>query len=70
MGEVPHSLYFEMLNLTVTLAKHFDMTPFELNKQDFDEVIEFVNYFIEKGVEPEEQKKAAPEPIYDGFWDF
>lgn len=59
-----------MLHLTVNLARQFEMTPFELDKQDYDEVIEFVNYFIEKGVEPEEQKKAVPEPIYDGFWDF
>lgn len=56
------------MELTITLAKHFDMTPFDLNREDLFEVIDFINYFIDKGTET--KKKPPEQPISDGFWDF
>lgn len=50
------------------MAKHFEMTPFELNRQDMGEVIDFINYFIDKGTE--KKQKPSEQPISDGFWDF
>lgn len=44
------------------------MTPFELYKQDCDEVIGIINYFLEKS--EAEEKKPKPPAVEDGFWDF
>lgn len=40
----------------MTLCRFHNMTPFELFKQDTDEVIMIINYYIEKG----EDKKVEP----------
>ena len=65
MGEIPHSLYYEFMELTITLANRFQMTPFEILKQYCDEVIDIVNHIIEKS---EENKPITPKQ--DNFWDF
>lgn len=41
----------------MTLCRSHRMTPFELFKQDADEVIEVINYYIEKG----DGKEATPQ---------
>lgn len=50
----PKSLCFELVDFTYELAKAFNVLPFEIFKQDKDEVIMLINYLIEKGEdEPE-----------------
>ena len=39
------------MDFTCELSKLYSVTPFEIFKQDKDEVIMLVNYFIEKGQE-------------------
>lgn len=49
------------------------MTPFELFREDCEEVILIVNHFIEKGSTGGENTttKTTPENNFnDGFWDF
>ena len=62
-----HSLYFEFMDCTFTLADRYHITPFELYQQDCEEVIMTINFFVAKADEKDDDKK---EPIYDGFWDF
>lgn len=54
------------MDFTVELAKSFNMTPFEVLKQDKDEVIMLINYFIEKSeTETEETTHVnAPKKTY------
>ena len=48
-------------------------TPFELMAQEVDEVILFINYFIEKSeqkeIEVAPKKEETKRPMID-FWDF
>ena len=37
------------MDFTVELSKVYNVTPFEIFKQDKDNVIMLINYFIEKG---------------------
>lgn len=37
------------MDFTCELSKLYEVTPFEILKQDKDEVIMLVNYYIEKG---------------------
>lgn len=37
------------MDFTVELSKSYNVTPFEIFKQDKDSVIMLINYFIEKG---------------------
>lgn len=48
-----------MLSTTVTLARSFNVTPFEIMAQDCDEVIMLINYFLKKA-EVEPSTEAAP----------
>lgn len=62
------------MDFTVELSKLFNLSPFEVLKQDKDEVIMLINYFIEKGdttnyVAPKEVTNAKTSAS-DGFWDF
>ena len=68
MGDSPHSLFFEFQELSITIADRFHITPFELYKQDCGEVIDLINYFLEKS--EAEEKKPKPPAAEDGFWDF
>lgn len=57
-----------MIELSVTIADRFRMTPFELYREECDEVISLINYYLEKDTP---KKTAKPKPMnYDGFWDF
>ena len=56
----PKSLYYELLDFTFELAKAFNALPFEVFKQDKDEVIMLINYLIEKG-DTEEYKTEIKE---------
>lgn len=49
------------------MADRFRITPFELFRQECDEVISLINHFLEKGA-PERKPKADTQN--DGFWDF
>lgn len=42
------------MDFTCELCKLYSVTPFEIFKQDKDEVIMLVNYYIEKGQENEQ----------------
>ena len=56
-----------MIELSVTISDRFKMTPFQLFAEDCDEVINIINYFLNKTP----NKTEKPKPIlYDGFWDF
>ena len=55
------------MDCTFTLADRYHITPFELYRQDCEEVIMTINFFVAKADEKDEDK---PESIYDGFWDF
>ena len=68
MGEVPHSLLYDMIELSVTIADRFKMTPFQLYREDCDAVITLINFYLNKGA-PKETAKTKP-MNYDGFWDF
>lgn len=47
------------------------MTPFELYREDCDEVIMLINHFIERGNDEQTTAKTTPENNFnDGFWDF
>ena len=57
---------------TVTLARVFSMSPFEIMAQDSDDVIMLINYYIEKSDEAPEAGAADSRRSgkHDGFWDF
>lgn len=69
MEENLRSLYFELFELTITIADRFHITPFELFQQDCDEVISVINYFVIKGEETENKKQKQPQAA-DDFWNF
>lgn len=48
-----------MLSTTETLARSYNVTPFEIMAQDCDEVIMLINYFLKKA-EVEPSTEAAP----------
>jgi hypothetical protein len=63
------------MDFTFELSKMFNVIPFEILKQDKDEVIMLINYMIEKGA-----KRTTEESIHDSefktekekdksFWD-
>lgn len=37
------------MNFTVELSKNYNVTPFEILRQEKDEVIMLINYYIERG---------------------
>jgi len=49
-----------LLGTTITLARSFNVSPFEIMAQDCDEVIMLINYFIEKAENGGEQSAAIP----------
>lgn len=57
MGEgkspCPKSLFYELMDFTVELAKSFQLSPFEILKQEKDHVIMMINYYSERGQESE-----------------
>lgn len=63
------SLYFELYDLTITIADRFRMTPFEVFAQDCDEVVSLINYFLVKD-QKKPKSKATGKKQNDGFWDF
>lgn len=68
MGQT-HSLYFEFYQCGVTIADRFRMSIFEVMQQDTAEVIDYINFMIEKSDDEQEQEHKADEPKID-FWDF
>jgi hypothetical protein len=58
------------METTLTIAKHFNMTPFEVFKTDVDAVIMIINHFIAKG---EKENNTPPEIMSEreesaAFW--
>lgn len=49
------------MEVSVTLCKAHNMTPFALFKEDTDEVIMLINYYIEKGNDDTED--ATPRSV-------
>ena len=52
---------YELMDFTFELAKSFNVLPFEIFKQDKDEVIMLINYLIEKGETVDEQPQIKHE---------
>jgi hypothetical protein len=49
-----------LLGTTITLARSFNVSPFEIMAQDCDEVIMLINYFIEKADDDGAKPAAIP----------
>lgn len=47
------------MSLTNTIAKEYSVSPFEILKQDSDEVIMLINYILESREEKNTSKKPA-----------
>ena len=56
-----HGVYFELMRVTITIAQAFKLSPFDLFKQDKDEVILIINYFIEAGEDVKETRPLKAE---------
>lgn len=65
MGKT-HSLYFEFYQCGVTIADRFHISIFDVMREDTDEIIDYINFMIEKA--DDEQEHKANEPKID-FWD-
>lgn len=48
MPPCPKSLFYELMDFTFELSKIYNVMPFEILKQDKDEVIMLLNYMAEK----------------------
>ena len=46
------------MGTTITLARSFNVSPFEIMAQDCDEVIMLINYFVEKAEKGDGQPAA------------
>lgn len=62
-GEIPcpspeTSVFFELMDFTHEISIKYKVTPFEIFKQDKDEVIMLLNYFIEKSNKEEPAVKT------------
>lgn len=55
MKTAPSSICDEFFDITVSLARTFGATPFDIMAQDVDEVIMLINHFLRKA----ESKDAA-----------
>ena len=54
----------------MTIADKMSMTIFELFREDCGEVIDLINFFVDKAEGFEEKSTKKEEPTgYDGFWD-
>lgn len=58
MSSRPKSLFYELMDFTFELSKNLNISPFSIMKEDKDEVIMLMNYFIEKGEEQPEIKNV------------
>lgn len=57
------------MKITVTLAGNYNVTPFEIFKQDLDEVIMLINYYLSLSENSETELVRAPEKEKDrDFW--
>lgn len=65
----PNSLFYELMDFTFELSKIYNVMPFEILKQDKDEVIMLINYMTEKSENTQSKHITAPAGD-DGFWDF
>lgn len=73
-------MYFELFETALTICDRFKLSPFDVMKQDAEDVIAILNHFMEKAEEENEQtttrintKQENEAPMkrrYDGFWDF
>lgn len=58
MSSRPKSLFYELMDFTFELSKSLNISPFSIMKEDKDEVIMLMNYFIEKSEEQPESKSV------------
>lgn len=47
------------MDFTIEISKAFNLSPFSVLKQDKDEVIMLINYFIEKGEDAHIEQKTS-----------
>lgn len=64
----PHSIFYELMDFTVILSEKSNVLPFKIFKQDKDEVIMLINYYIQKG--ESENTPVEKQSAKDDFWDF
>lgn len=68
---VPLSVHLELIQLTITISNEFGMSPFDVLKQQADDVLMFVNYFIDSRKNKNMKQNVNPRGHHnDGFWDF
>ena len=70
----PHktSVRFEFMDISATVAKHCGVSIFSILEERPDNVIDVVNYLIEKS-DITDSKDKNQKPVMrkdDGFWDF
>ena len=56
------------MDLTITLADRFKVTPFDIFRENCDDVIQLINFFIQKG-EDDDTEGGNVQSADDGFWD-
>lgn len=56
----PRSLFYELMDFTFELSKLYGVIPFEILKQDKDEVIMLLNYMAEKSEATPAKSVATP----------
>ena len=54
----PMNAYEELLELTVAVANHFQLSPFDVFKQDNTQVLMLMDYLLLQGI----KKEAQPLP--------
>ena len=69
------SVSFDLLQTTVTLAQAYQMDIFNILKQDVDDVILILNYFIDAGdqgaaASPAPAPKSTGKRELDDFWKY
>lgn len=56
----PKSIFYELMDFTMLIAKRFNVLPFEIMAKDKDSVIMLLNYYLEKSEnEPNEPTQSA-----------
>lgn len=58
-------MFFELMKTTITISANLHASPFEVMKEDLEDVIMLINFYIMLG----DEKAEAEEKPADNFWD-
>lgn len=53
-------IHHELMEVTVTIARSFSISPFDVMREDASDVILMINHFIEKAGEAPSPKRKNP----------